>query len=253
MHLHNLLGDGSGSLIERAGRVDAMIAQRISMALAAVLLSCTSVLATAGIAAGQNAVLYEVTEQMKLKRSDTVRAATASLMGAISAGNSLCPDWLVAALKVGGCAISATASDTINLATGQGPVKGRFSILIPGDNPVDGPELVIAEGSLQGMIDLSPAVVGWNGVRVPLGTITGEWSARGSRGGPLEGLRTEGTLTGTFRLPFADPWLGAAYMLNPYAYPAEGAAMGITKDELSLGVPTVRLELGFLEDARRLD
>jgi hypothetical protein len=230
-----------------------MIGQRIFMTFAALLLSCVSVVATAGIAAGQNAVLYEVTEQMKVKRKDTVRAATASLMGSISAGTSLCPDWLLAAMKVGGCSIAVTASDTINLASGQGPVSGTFSVLIPGDNPVDGPELVIAEGTLRGMIDLSPAVVGWNGVRVPLGTITGEWSARGSRGGPLEGLRTEGTLTGTFRLPFADPWLGAAYMLNPYAYPAEGAAMGITKDELSLGVPTVRLELGFLEDARRLD
>jgi hypothetical protein len=224
-----------------------MIGQRISMTLTALLLSCAAVVATAGIAAGQNAVLYEVTEQMKVKRNDTVRAATASLMGSISAGTSLCPDWLIAALKVGGCSITATASDTINLATGQGPVTGRFSILLPGDNPIDGPELVIVEGSLRGMIDLSPAVVGWNGVRVPLGTITGEWSARGSRGGPLSGLRAEGTLTGTFRLPFADPWLGAAYMLNPNAYPAEGAAVGITKDELSLGVPAVRLELGFVE------
>jgi hypothetical protein len=224
-----------------------MIAQRILMTLAALLLSCTSVLATAGIAAGQNAVLYEVTEQMKVKRNDTVRAATASLMGSVSAGTSLCPDWLAAALGVGRCSISATASDTINLATGQGPVSGRFSILIPGDNPLDGPELVIAEGSLRGMIDLSPAVVGWNGVRVPLGTLTGEWSARGSRGGPLSGLRAEGTLTGTFRLPFADPWLGAAYMLNPYAYPAEGAAVGLTTNELSLGVPAVRLELDFVE------
>ncbi|HEU5304055.1 MAG TPA: hypothetical protein VFU40_05370 [Gemmatimonadales bacterium] len=224
-----------------------MIARRFVMTVTALLLSCASVVATAGIAAGQNAVLYEVTEQMKVKRNDTVRAATSSLMGSISAGTSLCPDWLVAALKVGRCSISATASDTINLSTGQGPVSGRFSILIPGDNPMDGPELVIAEGSLRGMIDLSPAVIGWNGVRIPLGRMAGEWSARGSRGGPLDGLRVEGTLTGTFRLPFADPWLGAAYMLNPYAYPAEGTAVGITKDELSLGVPAVRLELDFVE------
>jgi hypothetical protein len=217
------------------------------MTLTALLLSCGSVVATAEIASGQSAVLYEVTEQMKVKRHDSVRAATASLMGSISAGSSLCPDWLVAALRVGRCSISATASDTLNLGTGQGPVSATFSVLIPGDNPVDGPELVIAEGTLRGMIDLSPAVIGWNGVKVPLGTITGEWSVRGTRGGPLEGLRTEGTLTGTFRLPFADPWLGAAYMLNPYAYPAEGAAVAIAKEELSLGVPAVRLELGFVE------
>jgi hypothetical protein len=230
-----------------------MIGQHILMTLTALFLACTSIVATAGIAAGQNAVLYEVTEQMKVKRNDTVRAATASLMGSISRGTALCPDWLVAALRVGGCSISATASDTINLATGQGPVSGTFSILIPGDNPMDGPELAIAEGTLRGTIDLSPAVVGWNGVTVPLGTITAVWTARGSRGGLLEGLRTEGTVTGTFRLPFADPWLGAAYMLNPYAYPAEGAAVAITTNELSLGVPAVRLELGFVETSPVVD
>lgn len=226
-----------------------MIRNRMATTLA-LLVSCASVFATASIAAGQNAVLYEVTEQMKVKRNDRVQArvATAALRGWVSAGTSLCPEWLATALQVAGCAISATAHDNINLATGQGPVSGKFAILIPGDNIVDGPELVIAEGSLQGTIDLTPAVLGWNGVQIPLGTITGEWRARGSRGGPLDGLRADGTLTGTFRLPFADPWLGTAYMLNPYAYPGPGSAVAITKDELSLGVPTVRLELGFVDE-----
>lgn len=225
-----------------------MIGHCIPMILSALLLSGASMLTTANIAAGQNAVLYEVTEQMKVKRRDTVRAATAVLMGSISPGTSVCPDALVEALQLTRCAIAVTASDNIDLATGQGPVRGKFSILIPGDNPVDGPELVVAEGSLRGTIDLSPAVVGSNEVLIPLGTITAEWSARGSRGGPLDGLRADGTLTGTFRLPFLHPVLGAAYMLNPFTFPAPGSAVAVRNDELSLGVPTVRLELDFVDD-----
>jgi hypothetical protein len=216
-----------------------MIGHRISLTLAALFLLCGSVLATASIAAGQNAVLHEVTEQMKLKRRDTVRAATAVLMGSIRPGPSICPAALAEALPEGRCAIAATASDKIDLATGMGPVHGTFSILIPGDNPeVDGPELVVAEGSLHGHIDLSPAVRH----SIPLGTIKAKWSARGSRGGPLDGLRADGTLTGIFRLPFLVPGLeGAAYLV-------EGVPVPVGIDEFSLGVPTVRLELDFVED-----
>jgi hypothetical protein len=221
-----------------------MIGHCLPMTLAALLLSCASLLATAGSAAGQNAILYEVTEQMKLKRRDTVRTATAVLMGSVSPGPSICPASLGASLPQGRCAIAVTANDKISQATGRGPVSGKFSILIPGDNPVDGPELVIAEGSLRGEIDLSPV-----GAGIPLGFITADWSARGSRGGPLEGLRVEGTLIGTFRLPFLDPMRGVAYMLNPFTYPvAEDSAVAVRDDELSLGVPTVRLELDFIED-----
>jgi hypothetical protein len=224
-----------------------MIAHRIPLILAGLLVSCASLLLTPCLAAGQNAVLYEVTEQMKVKRRDTVRVATAALMGSLGEDTSLCPDWLVTALQVPRCSIAATATDRIDLSTGQGPVSARFFVLIPGDNPVDGSELVIAEGSLHGTIDLSPAVVGIDGVLVPLGALTAVWSARGSRGGPLDGLRTEGTVTGTFRLPFVAPGLGVAYLIDP----STGAAVAVRNDELSLGVPTVRLELNFVEGRLR--
>jgi hypothetical protein len=216
-----------------------MIGHRITMTLAALLLSCAAVLTTVSSAAGQNAVLYEVTEKMKLKRHDTVRGATAVLMGSVSPGPAICPASLAADLPTGRCAIAATASDRIDLATGMGPVHGTFSILIPGDNPdVDGPELVVAEGSLHGHIDLSPAVLH----SIPLGAIEAKWSARGRRGGPLEGLRADGTLTGIFRLPFPHPAPpGAAFLV-------EGVPVLLRGDELSLGVPTVRLELDFVED-----
>jgi len=224
-----------------------------SLAVGALLLSGAVVLATTGIASAQNAVLYEVTEAMKLKKghseSAQARVATAALMGWVQGGSSLCPAWLTAAMNSSTCAISAVAQDSIKLATGQGPVHGKFAVTMQGDNPVDGPELVIVEGSLSGRIDLSPAVLGWNGTQIPLGTITGRWSARGTRGGPLEGLRTGGTLTGTFRLPFLGPEGGAAYMLNPFAYPGPRSYAAVEPRELSLGVPTVRLELSFVEGA----
>jgi hypothetical protein len=231
---------------------DAMIKHGIVLTLAALLLSGASVLTTVGGAAAQNAVLYEVTEKMKIKKRDPARVARAALMGYLDPDPLLCPEWLVRDLQPARCAIAVDASDNIDLNTGQGPVHAKFSILLPGDNPVDGPELVIAEGFLQGTIDLSPVLIGVKGVSIPLGTITAEWSARGRRGGPLAGLRAEGRLTGTFRLPFLDPLRGAAYMLNPVTYPAEGSAESVKPEELSLGVPTVRLELTFVEDMPQL-
>ncbi|OLC36983.1 MAG: hypothetical protein AUH81_07425 [Candidatus Rokubacteria bacterium 13_1_40CM_4_69_5] len=207
-------------------------------------------------AAAQNAVLYEATETMKLKRKDnaTSRVATAALMGWVSAGTSICPDWLAAALNVPACGVTAIANDNINLATGQGPVSGKFTVVIQGDNPVDGPELAIVEGSLHGTIDLSPAVLSG----VPLGAIGGRWSARGTPGGPLDGIRMGGTFTGTFRLPFVmpgDPTKTPLYMLNPYAFAGSAPSPTLGTDfvlaapstEFSLGVPTVRLELTFVD------
>src|SRR5262245_22425846 len=134
----------------------------------ALLLSGVVGFTTASIAAAQNAVLYEVTEAMKLKPGDgaQARVATAALMGRVNSGASLCPDWLSRALNVPSCAISVIAQDNIYLATGQGPVKGRFAVVIQDKNTIDGPELVIAEGSLRGSIDLSPAVLGWNGTQI---------------------------------------------------------------------------------------
>ncbi|HEV8642599.1 MAG TPA: hypothetical protein VGV13_16025 [Methylomirabilota bacterium] len=194
-----------------------------------------------GLAAAQNAVLYEATETMKLKQGRTVvsRTATAALMGWVSAGTSLCPNWLAAALNVPACGVTALANDNISLATGQGPVGGKFTVIVQGDNPVDGPELVIAEGSLRGTIDLSAAVLGG----VPLGTISGRWSARGTRGGPLDGLRRGGTFSGTFRLPFvmpSDPTKTPLYL-------GDKGPVAIALHEYSLGVPTVRLELTFVD------
>ena len=182
-----------------------------------------------------NAVLYEVTENLKLKPlASGHRVATAALMGTVTAGTSICP------LPVD-CVVTAMGSDNINTATGQGSLTGSFAVVVQGDNPVDGPELVILRGTFSGKIDLSTASAG-------LGSLNkGKWSAKGVAGGPLAGLRLHGTLTGTFRLPFEVAPGVAVYMLNPFAFPNPGSFVFVQPNELSLGVPTVRLEVNFVE------
>ena len=187
------------------------------------------------VAAAQapNAVLYELTENLKLKPLATGhRVASSALMGTVAAGTAICP------LPVE-CAITAMGFDNINTATGKGPIAGTFAVVVQGDNPVDGPELVILQGEFSGKIDLSLASVG-------LGSLTnGKWSARGVKGGPLAGLRLHGSLTGTFRLPFQVAPGVAADMLNPLVSPPD--VVLVQDNELSLGVPTVRLEVDFVE------
>lgn len=213
-----------------------------------------------GLAAAQNAVLYEVTETMNITGSPAygVRSATATLMGVVDAGTSICP----AALGVRQCSIVARATDSLDLGSGKGPVVGQFAVVVQGDNFVDGPELVLVRGRLRGTIDLSPAV---NYV-APIGTLSGKWWARGQRGTPLEGLRVSGTLSGTFRLPFVfglpqgclddgDP-SDCVYVSKPSYWTDQGPVELIESKwgetysgEYSLGVPTVRLELTFTESA----
>jgi len=197
-----------------------------------------------GVRADANAVAYEVTENLKLRPlQGNRRIATAALVGTVNAGTAICPEALVG--EGGVCVLTAMASDNINLANGKGPVTGTFSVVVQDVNPVDGAELVILRGTLHGKIDLSPAVLGG----MPLGTIQGKWNAKGVNGGPLAGVRAHGTFEGTFRLPFiadlgclsdGDPsdcvagYLGAAFSFVAAQF-----------NELSLAMPTVRLELKF--------
>lgn len=203
-----------------------------------------------GSAAAQNAVLYEVSETMKIevRAPDLYRVGTASLVGVIGAGPSICPAWLAQMLKITRCDLTATATSDINVATGTGTVSGKFWVVVHGDNPVDGAEAVIASGELRGTMDLSLALRG----AAPLGALVGTWEAVGGPG-PLSGVKAEGQVTGTFRLPFLVP-AGCAddgdrSDCTPiYVVPEHPAGfVAISPAEMSLGVPTVRLELQFTE------
>src|SRR5262245_32618128 len=137
-----------------------------------------------------NAVLYEVTENLKLAPLQLgQRVATAVLSGTVAAGTSVCPPEIALAWSVKYCVLTARATDNINIKTGKGPVEGTFRVLIQGDNPVDGPELVVLEGRLHGQIDLSPALLGDDGIpttgdELQLGTLEkGRWRDSDVAGG----------------------------------------------------------------------
>jgi hypothetical protein len=222
-------------------------------------------------AAESNAVLYEVTENLKLRPLlSGRRLATATLSGTVAAGTSVCP----AGLGADYCVLTAMATDNLDVSTGQGPVTGRFRVHVQDTNPVDGAELVVLEGTLAGKIILAAAVLGGDGIpntgdEMPVGTLTGHWSAVGVRGGPLQGLRGGGTLTGTFRLPFqlTLPTPFGCHVVNPITCtgmapfavyldpsgipltpdPAGPRVVQVAPNEHSLGVPTVKLEITFMD------
>jgi len=203
-----------------------------------------------GVRADANAILYELTENLKAKGflQGVRRSASSALMGSVSAGTAICP------VGLGNpCALTAMASDSLSLKPGpnlgKGPVEGEFDVVIQGDNPIDGPELVVVQGRLTGKIDLSQAVLfaATNGaVGAPIGTITGRWSARGVKGGPVPNIRAHGTFSGTFRLPIGLDMVNAFYVCNPGDCLPFGVAP-VQLNERALGEPTVRLELNFVE------
>ena len=220
-----------------------------------------------GLAAAEpNAVLYEVTENLKLRPlMQDRRVATASLSGTVAAGTSICPAVIAAAWGKSYCVVSATATNKTSLVTGSGHIEGSFQVLVDGDNPVDGPELVVLSGTFRGKGDLSLAVFGPDGEpksgdEVPLGFLVGHWSARGVRGGPLDGIKAHGTLTGTFRLPFEMELptpIGCHFDGDPSDCTGKdtftlylqdnGLPVPVRREEYSLGLPTVKLEITFVD------
>jgi hypothetical protein len=174
------------------------------------------------LANGPDAVLYELTENMKLAGGQVLhRKATSELMGTAKAGTPLCP------LPVD-CTINATGSDNISLATGLGDFSGTFTVVVQGDNPTDSPEYVVAKGKFHGKMDFSLAIL----YGVPLGSVVGKMQ--------LDGVRGHVPFTGTFRLPF-DVGYGPWYLIDPATF----AVVPVAANEYSLGYPTVRFEITF--------
>ena len=175
------------------------------------------------LAQGPDAVLYELTENMKLVGGTVVhRKATSELMGTAKAGTPLCP------MPVD-CTINATGSDKISLATGLGDFSVTFTVVVQGDNPVDSPEFVVAKGKFRGKMDFSLAIL----YSVPLGSVVGKMH--------LDGVKGHVPFTGTFRLPFVlAEGYPLMYLLDDFTNVDLVAA-----NELSLGYPTVRFEINF--------
>jgi hypothetical protein len=202
------------------------------------------------LAAGPDAVLYEVTEDMYLKDASGKfvsspaqggrRSAVAQLSGWAKVGTPLCP-WSVLALspKAKKCTVNATGADDLSLDTGQGTLAGSFSVVVQGDNDVDAPEFVVLTGTFSGDADLSLSM----SRQAPLGFITnGVAKIDGRPGAAFK-------FTGTFRLPFSVDEVGRHHRAHRDAdayYMTDSGQLKTVKDhERSLGVPTVRLEIEF--------
>ncbi len=203
---------------------------------------------------GPDAILYEVTEDMYLKDAlgnfvtsvvpGGRRTAVAQLSGWANIGTPLCPSWVV--LVVPGatkCSLNATGADDLSLVTGLGTLSGTFTVVVQGDNIVDGPEFVIMSGTFKGDADLSLSLAGV----APLGYIKNGVAAIDANGDGQPDLKFN--FSGTFRLPFALDFVGRhqrptrdkeAFYLND-----KGRPVSVRNNERSLGVPTVRLEINF--------
>jgi hypothetical protein len=193
-----------------------------------------------------DATLYEVTETVRFDSDNgvavTMRDAIATLLGWAKVGTPLCPAEVLA-MNPGAhtCTITGQGQDAVSLVTGQGPVWGKFAVVVeaPGNSAVHVPDLPVMAGSFKGTVDLSPAVLS----KTPLGYL---------RDGKLTIDQTGQTVafSGKFRLPFAID--NAGQVAHPrrdggvhYYLADDLTLMAVSPTERDLGFPLVRLEITF--------
>ena len=205
--------------------------------------------ALAGVPEGVGMVLYEVTEDMYLldKAGNptgdlsiaVARAAVAQLSGYAKLGTPLCP-WEVLVVAPGAkhCVVNASGGDNLSLADGRGTLGGTFAVVVQGDNKNDAPEFVVMTGSFRGAADLSPSFSG----KAPIGFIT-------SGQGVVDQTGQTFAFTGKFRLPFGLDKHGnrvKPQRNRPAYYLSDSSTLApVQSPEVSLGWPTVRLEIKF--------
>jgi hypothetical protein len=223
-----------------------------------------TLVATVGTAGAQDATLYELTESMKLTRGKVVhRTATSALLGLAKVGTPLCPP----GYGPGPCWVSAVGSNDIDSRTGLGTFDGNFTVVVQGDNPVDGPEFVVMSGRFRGRMDFAPALVHNH----PYGTVDGHFVvARSGKKIPFSGVFRL-PLLGSFAVPVGvDPASGTPFTrtlrqifcpLSPSSNPnlggpdiayldttggmPNGRCLDVLPTELGLGWPTVRFDITF--------
>lgn len=204
-----------------------------------ILLGCALVLVPT-MAAAQQAVLYELTENAQLTESGGVhgRHAYAALQGWAEMGTPVCPsESLVTNSGRYRCTVTAVGIDDVSLATGKGTISGTWSTVVKFDNDVDAPEGTALTGTFSGEIDLTLAIT----KVAPLGFVTNGVLT-------VDGTDLTYGFSGTFRLPFSleNGRPGrvnsryAAYYLGD-----DGAPIRVRGNERALGWPLVRLEVNF--------
>lgn len=184
-----------------------------------------------------DATLYEVTETVRFDAAAgltvTLRDAIATLMGAAKLGTPLCPAAvLVTNPAVQTCEISGQGQDSVSLATGLGPVWGKFAVLInaPGNSDDHVPDLPVLTGTFIGDVDLSPAVLS----QIPLGYLTNGRLTIDQTGQVIP-------FSGTFRLPFS--LVDDEGRKRDFYLAADGTPVSVKQHERDLGFPLVRLEV----------
>ena len=205
-----------------------------------------------------NASFYELTETMQLLTSGGTkfRVATSALAGSAALGTPFCPTALAQSVMADPkfCTLVAIGKDNVSLTTGIGHFNATLDIVVQGDNPVDGPEFLVAEIKVTGRMDFSPAILSG----LPYGTVAGALAGKS-----LPTPRPQ--FIGVFRLPFLGGG-GVRSLLCPLTldpnpnFPPDkdyvyvdttstgwltGKCIDILPDELALGVPTVRFDIWF--------
>lgn len=202
-------------------------------------LLCGALVGGASEVAAQDAVLYEVSENVSMKdqgqRGMVFQSSAATLVGTLRAGTPLCPAWLATATRATSCTLTVSAVANADDDTGIGPVKGSIRVLTQDWNAVDAPEVVVLRATFTGTIDLSQAAR-----QIPLGAITGAYDASGVRGTVGERYKGhKGNFKGVFRLPFLSG--------DQPSYLTPGGVVPVLTEELTLGIPSVRLEVTVLD------
>jgi len=220
-----------------------------ALLLGAVVIAGAPRTASAEWTAPYDAVLYELNENMSLKAlTSGRRKATSQLLGFAKAGTPLCPTAIAYGKSY--CTINATGSDNISLTTGLGKFGGTLTVVaeLDGNNPIDSPEAVLAEGRFRGDMDFRPAFD--PDAPMPIGLVRGHMALKGGR---------RHAFTGTFRLPFVMPMKDPGCLAEKKDY-AACPTVDYTKpmylgefgpeyvdldSELAIGFPTVRFEIKF--------
>ena len=158
---------------------------------------------------------------------------------------------MVTVPQMNSCTVTAIGWDSVSTATGIGPVQGIFDVVInaPGNNSVHIPDLPVISGKFAGTVDLSPAIL----LGVPLGSITGTFTitkVADATGRLVYVTPSPLPFTGTFRLPFAISPTGSAEISDKtqaayYLADDRRTLIPVEWHQLSMGFPTVRLEVSF--------
>jgi hypothetical protein len=208
---------------------------------------------------GTGVTLYEISERVTFDPDPSSpgvirRNAISPLQGFAEVGTPLCPsELLISVPRIRSCTVIATGTDSVSTVSGVGPVSGTFDVVInaPGNSSVHVPDLPVISGTFSGQVDLSLAVLH----HVPLGSIAGTFTITQTADpatGMLGPLPQPVVLPfkGTFRMPFAidtharhvksDRKHAAFYLADDLR-----TLSLVRPTELSVGFPTVRLEVTF--------